>query len=164
MTKKAAWLPAGQFFQNMIRNVYSFFIPGIPVSVFFFFQHLQSEVVVSSVQSFFYKSCIELFMLVQFVQHAHFDRHGVVISKKLKFIKLNTFICSIFLWKKWCLIQLCADLIWRIYAKRRNSHGHLKCIKKHKITPNSCCLSAMILCSIFFELFSVDLYLQLPLW
>ena len=36
--------------------------------------------------------------------------------------------------KKWCLIQLCADLIWRIYAKRRNSHGHLKCIKKQKIT------------------------------
>ena len=31
---------------------------------------------------------------------------------------------------------------YSIFAKKRNSHGHLKCTKKHKIIPRSCCLSA----------------------
>ena len=39
-----------------------------------------------------------------------------------------------------------------------DSHSHLKCIQKHKITPKSCCLSANMLCSIYFELFYLDQY------
>ena len=35
------------------------------------------------------------------------------------------------------------------YAKKRDSHGHLKCIKKHEITPQICGLSAIMLCSIY---------------
>ena len=53
---------------------------------------------------------------------------------------------------------------YSIYAKKRDSHGHLKCVKKLEITPKSCCLSAIMLCSIFFELFYVDQYKQVPLW
>ena len=47
---------------------------------------------------------------------------------------------------------------YSIFEKKRNSHGHLKSIKKHKITPKSCCLIAIMLCSIYFELFSVEKY------
>ena len=47
---------------------------------------------------------------------------------------------------------------YSIFTKKCNSHGQLKCIKKHKITPRSFCLSAVMLCSIYFELFSVDQY------
>ena len=39
------------------------------------------------------------------------------------------------------------DLVWCIYAKRRNRNSHRKCIKKHKFTPRSCCLSAINVCS-----------------
>ena len=35
--------------------------------------------------------------------------------------------------KKYCLIRLCAVLIWRIYAKRPNRNGHFKCIKNTKL-------------------------------
>ena len=35
--------------------------------------------------------------------------------------------------KKWYRIRMCADLIWRIYVKRCNSHGHFKCIKSTKL-------------------------------
>ena len=45
---------------------------------------------------------------------------------------------------------------YSIYAKKRDSHGPLKCIKKLKITPKSCGLSAIMLCSIYFELFYLD--------
>ena len=47
---------------------------------------------------------------------------------------------------------------YSMYAKNRDSHGHLKCIKKLKITPKSCCLSAIMLCSIYSELFYLDQY------
>ena len=72
---------------------------------------------------------------------------------KRKGHELNTFILSIFwgiLWNPWvplecvCIdlkkkcVWLCAGLIWCIYAKRHSSH--FECIKKHKITPRSCCL------------------------
>ena len=46
--------------------------------------------------------------------------------------------------------------VWHIYAKRRNRNGHLKYV--HKIKPRSCCLSAIMLCSIYFELFYVEQY------
>ena len=52
---------------------------------------------------------------------------------------------------------------YSIYAKKRNSHGQFKCIKKLKFTPKSCCLSAIMLCSIYFELFYLEQYLQLAL-
>ena len=45
---------------------------------------------------------------------------------------------------------------YSIYVKKRDSHGHLKCIKKLKITPKSCCFSAIMMCSIYFELFYLD--------
>ena len=35
---------------------------------------------------------------------------------------------------------------YSIYAKKRDSHGHLKCIKKLKFTHKSCCLSVITLC------------------
>ena len=44
------------------------------------------------------------------------------------------------------------------YEKKRDSHGHLKCMKKLKITLKNCCLSAIMLCSIYFGLFYVDQY------
>ena len=47
---------------------------------------------------------------------------------------------------------------YSIYAKKRDSHGQFKCIKNPKITPKSCCLSATILCSIYFELLYHDQY------
>ena len=47
---------------------------------------------------------------------------------------------------------------YSIYAIKRDSQGHLKCIKKLKITPKSCCLSAIMLCSIFIELSYVEQY------
>ena len=53
-------------------------------------------------------------------------------STECRFLKLNCF--------------------YSTYAKKRDSHGHLKCIKKLEITPKSCCLSAIMLCSIYFEL------------
>ena len=37
---------------------------------------------------------------------------------------------------------------YSIYAKKRDSHGPLKCIKMLKIKPKSCWLSAIMLCSI----------------
>ena len=40
-----------------------------------------------------------------------------------------------------------------IFTKKRNSHGLFKCIKKHKTIPRHCCFSAIMLCSIYFELF-----------
>ena len=36
---------------------------------------------------------------------------------------------------------------YSIYAKKRDSHGHLECIKKHKITPRNCCSVVISLCS-----------------
>ena len=45
---------------------------------------------------------------------------------------------------------------YSIIPKKRNSHGHLKCRKKHKTTPKSCCLGSIMLCSIYFELFYID--------
>ena len=45
---------------------------------------------------------------------------------------------------------------YSIYAKKRDSNGQFKCIKKLKFTPKSCCLSAIMLCSIYFELFYLD--------
>ena len=45
-----------------------------------------------------------------------------------------------------------------INAKTCDSHGHLKCIKKLKFTHKSFCLSAIMLCSIYFELFYVEQY------
>jgi hypothetical protein len=55
------------------------------------------------------------------------------------------------------------DSVWRIYAKRRNRNGHFKCTKKHKITPRSFCLRAIMLLSIYFEFISVDQYKHLSL-
>ena len=54
-------------------------------------------------------------------------------------------------------IILILNGFYSIISKKCNSHGHLICIRKHKITPKSCCLSAIMLCSIDFELFYVDL-------
>ena len=34
-----------------------------------------------------------------------------------------------------------------IFAKKRDSHDHFKCIKKHKTTPRNCCFSVITLCS-----------------
>ena len=36
-----------------------------------------------------------------------------------------------------------------ISPKKHNSHGHFKCINKHKFTPRSYCLSAIMLLSIY---------------
>ena len=45
------------------------------------------------------------------------------------------------------------NCFYSMYAKKkRDSHHYLKCIKKLEITPKSCCLSAIMLCSIYFEL------------
>ena len=52
--------------------------------------------------------------------------------------------------KLWC------DKFWRFFKlflwfwispKKRNSHGHFKCINEHKIIPTSCCLIAVMLFS-----------------
>ena len=53
---------------------------------------------------------------------------------------------------------LSLNCFYSIFAKKRNSHGHFKCIKKHKITPRSCCLSAIMLLSIFFMLTSTNIF------
>ena len=37
--------------------------------------------------------------------------------------------------------------LYSIYTKKRDSHGHLKCIKKLKITPRNCCSVVITLCS-----------------
>ena len=39
------------------------------------------------------------------------------------------------------------NCFYSIYAKKRDSHGHLKCIKKLKITPRNCCSVVITLCS-----------------
>ena len=51
-----------------------------------------------------------------------------------------------------------ANLIWRISAKRRKQKGHFKCIKKHKITPRSCYLSAIMVLSSFFMLTTTNVF------
>ena len=55
------------------------------------------------------------------------------------------------------------NCFYSIFAKKRNSQSHFKCIKKHKITPKICCSSAIMLCSTYFELLHVDQYSQDPL-
>ena len=37
--------------------------------------------------------------------------------------------------------------LWRIFAKKRNSHGHFKHLKNPKIIPRNCCFSVITLCS-----------------
>ena len=39
------------------------------------------------------------------------------------------------------------NCFYGIFAKKRNSHGHFKYIKKHKIIPRNCCFSVITLCS-----------------
>ena len=56
------------------------------------------------------------------------------------------------IWISFILMILNLNGFCSIFPKQRNSHGHLKCIKKHKITQKSCCLSAIMLCSIHYEL------------
>ena len=36
---------------------------------------------------------------------------------------------------------------YSIFAKKCNSHGHFKYIKKHKIIPRNCCFCVITLCS-----------------
>ena len=45
------------------------------------------------------------------------------------------------------------NCFYSIFAKKRNSHGHFKCIKKHKIIPRNCCFGVITLCSPNFFLF-----------
>ena len=44
------------------------------------------------------------------------------------------------------------NCFYSIFTKKRNSHGHFKCIKKHKIISRSCCLSAIMVLSYYFML------------
>jgi hypothetical protein len=46
---------------------------------------------------------------------------------------------------------------YSIFAKKRNSHDHFKCIKKHKIIPRSCCFSAIMTCLPQKYLFSIEI-------
>jgi hypothetical protein len=39
------------------------------------------------------------------------------------------------------------NCFYSIFAKKCNSHGHFKYIKRHKIILRSCCLSAIMLLS-----------------
>ena len=43
-------------------------------------------------------------------------------------------------------------------AKKRNSHGHFKCIKKHKSLPRNCCFIVITLCSPQKKLFSTEMH------
>jgi hypothetical protein len=52
------------------------------------------------------------------------------------------------------------NCFYSIFAKKRNSHGHFKCRKKHKIISRSCCLSAIMMLSYYFMLNSINI----PLW
>ena len=45
------------------------------------------------------------------------------------------------------------NCFFSIFAKKCNSHGHFKYIKKHKIIPRSCCISAIMLLSAKISLF-----------
>ena len=42
---------------------------------------------------------------------------------------------------------LSLNCFYSIFTKKRNSHGHFKCINKHKVLPRSCSLSAIMLFS-----------------
>ena len=74
--------------------------------------------------------------------------------------ELNTIVCSIFLeiflnpWEplacvyvdlKKIRLAVCRSSLTHL---RKETQYHFKCIKKYKITPRSCCLSAIMLCSI----------------
>jgi hypothetical protein len=50
-----------------------------------------------------------------------------------------------------------SNYFYSISAKKRNSHGHFKCIKKHKIMSRSCCLSAIMMLSYYFMLNSINI-------
>ena len=39
------------------------------------------------------------------------------------------------------------NCFYSIFAKKRNSHGHFKYIKKHKIIHRNCCSGVITLCS-----------------
>ena len=39
------------------------------------------------------------------------------------------------------------NCFYSIFAKKRNSHGHFKCIKNHKTITRNCCFSVITLCS-----------------
>ena len=56
--------------------------------------------------------------------------------------------------KFFLLISMILNLncFYSISVKKRNSHGHFKCIKKYKLIPRSYCLSAIVLLSYFFML------------
>ena len=51
-------------------------------------------------------------------------------------------------------------LLLQNFREKRNSHGHFKFIKKHKIIYRSCCLSAIMLLPYYFMLNSINI----PLW
>ena len=55
------------------------------------------------------------------------------------------------------MIYLQDYCFYSIYAKKRNSQGHFKYIKKHKIIPRSCCLSAIMMCLPPKYLFSIEI-------
>ena len=87
--------------------------------------------------------------------HGHFK-----CIKKHKIIPRSCCLCAImFLSSKiFLLISMILNLncFYSIFAKKRNSHGHFKYIKKHKIIPRSCCLSAiMLILPNFFCLFQL---------
>ena len=44
-------------------------------------------------------------------------------------------------------LKLSLNCFYKIFAKKRNSHCHFKCMKNHKVITRSCCLSAIILLS-----------------
>ena len=50
-------------------------------------------------------------------------------------------------------IILSLNCFCSIFVKKRNSHGHFKCIKMHYLIHNSMLEVANMLCSIYFELF-----------
>ena len=53
------------------------------------------------------------------------------------------------------------NCFYSIFAKKRNSHGHFKYIKKHKILPRNFCFCVITLCSSnFFLLISMILNLN----
>ena len=54
-------------------------------------------------------------------------------------------------------IQLSANLIRRIYTKRRNNQGHFEYTNNHKIIPRNCCFIVITLCSSPKYLFSIEI-------
>ena len=48
---------------------------------------------------------------------------------------------------RWTENKRILNFFYSIFAKKRNSQGHVKCIKKQRIIPRSCCLSAIMLLS-----------------